>query len=197
MTQGSDNLPGPYCFRFLFSSLVPVHGRNFDSTRWPTIGDLHREGVVATLRLSYSKTRQAADGGFVVPMRAAAGPPCPVALAQELLVRATRLRLPLSTPLFAALGEGRSTTLRSFTQTFVRGCLKRCLGMLGLPHHAYSFHSFRRGGCSFAFEGGAVEADLAHHGDWRSSAIKSYYPASVSRDRVGVVLARGEPLPPT
>ena len=136
------------------SSLVPVHASNFDITRWPTIGDLHRDGQVASLRISYSKTRQAADGGFLVPMRAAACPPCPVALAQQLLARATQLRLPPSTPLFAAVGETCSIKPRVVTQTFARGCLKRCLGLLGLPHHAYSFHSFRRGGCSFAFEGG-------------------------------------------
>ena len=88
------------------SSLVPVCASSFDHTRWPTLGDLSTVGNGATLRLAYSKTQQQADGGFLVPMRASSFPPCPVALAQGLLRRATRLQLPLSAPLRGLGGGG-------------------------------------------------------------------------------------------
>ena len=150
----------------------------------------------ATLRMTYSKTQQAADGGFLVPMRASNMPLCPVALAQALLDRATRLRLPLLTPLFAASGTGESEPFVSLSQWVARGFLQRYLKVLGLPHKAYFFHSFRRGGCSFAFAGGAPEADLARHGGWRSVAIRDYYPAYLLRERVEDVLARTGPPSP-
>ena len=175
------------------SSLVPVGAAKFDPTRWPTLGDLNTEGEGATLRLAYSKTQQQADGGFLVPMRASSFSPCPVGLAQGLLRRATRLRLPLSAPLFAAWEEGASHSLISISQAAARGHLKTCLRVLGLPPGAYSFHSFRRGGCSFAFEQGALESDLARHGGWRSEAIREYYPAFLSRERVAEVLANTGP----
>ena len=45
------------------------------------------------------------------------------------------------------------------------------------------------GGCSLAFERGAAEPDLALHGDWRSSAIRAYYPNFSARLRVAETLA--------
>ena len=101
------------------------------------MGDISVEGGAASLRLKYSKTRQSADGGFTVPLRVAGVLPCPVSVARALLDRACALRVPL--------GRG--------------------LQALGLPSRAFSFHSFRRGGCSFAFQQGATEADLARQGD--------------------------------
>ena len=186
-----------FCTFARLSSLVPVSAAGFDATRWPTVGSLLRDGDFATLRISYSKTRQAADGGFLVPMRASNAPPCPVALAQALLDRAARLRLPPSAPLFSAESMQQSEPLISLSQAAARSLLHRCLQLVGLPPRAYSFHSFRRGGCSSAFAGGAHEADLARHGDWRSTAVRRYYPAYLSRQRVaGVLAGTGPPLPP-
>ena len=135
-----------FCTFAQLSSLVPVSAAKFDGTRWPTVGDLRREGEFATLCMTYSKTQQAADGGFLVPMHASNMPLCPVALAQALLDRATRLRLPLLTPLFAASGTGESEPFVSLSQGVARGFLQRYLKVLGLTHKAYFFHSFRRGG---------------------------------------------------
>ena len=50
------------------------------------------------------------------------------------------------------------------------------------------------GGCTFAFQQGAVESDLALHGDWRSSAVRAYYPADGARLRVASLLS-GNPPP--
>ena len=176
------------------SSLVPVSGDSFDPSRWPTVSDLRLGADQATLRLKYTKTRQVADGGFQVPVRSAASGPCPVSVAEELLAAAREGGFSPTAPLFATSG-GRGGSPRSLSQSQARGFLGRCLGVLGLPPKAYSFHSFRRGGCSLAFARGAVEADLAAHGDWRSDAVRAYYPAEISRDRVATLLARGGHFP--
>ena len=178
------------------SSLVPVSPVAFDASRWPSLADLGWEGGAVTLRIKYSKTRQAADGGFRVPMHESSTLPCPLGLARALLARAKRLRFPSHAPLFAARPERGGRTLLSLTQGQARRFLRQCLQVLGLPPTAFSFHSFRRGGCSLAFAQGASEADLARHGDWRSAAVREYYPASLSRDRVARTLTDALPTRP-
>ena len=169
-------------------SLVPVGARGFDHSRFPTVGDLCLSGTGASLWIKYSKTRQGADGGFWVPLEGSVDGPCPVRCAKELLVRARGKNLPSATPLFAAFLPSHAGGL-SLSQSQARGFLAKALGFLGLPPNAFSFHSFRRGGCSLAFERGASEGDLALHGDWRSAAIRAYYPAASTRGRVAALLA--------
>ena len=136
-----------FCTFARLSSLVPPSAGAFDSYRWPTLADLTVGGEWATLRLKYSKTRQAADGGFLVPLRVSQALPCPVRLARRLLRRAKHLGLPLSAPLFTG-GEGRGEHLGAFlVQPQAHELHKRGLVALGLAPTAFLFHSFRRGGC--------------------------------------------------
>ena len=53
------------------------------------------------------------------------------------------------------------------------------------------------GVCTLAFERGAAEPDLALHGDWRSSAIRAYYPALAARSRVALALAQHTSVTPS
>ena len=178
------------------SSLVPPRQGEFDPSRWPTVGDLVVGQSGASLRIKYSKTRQTADAGFRVPFRASGVLPCPVQAARAVLLRAHSLHLPPSAPLFAGFHAG-SGEFVSLTQPRARAMLAGALRVLRLPRGAFSFHSFRRGGCSHAFAQGASESDLALHGDWRSVAIRQYYPAGLARDRVAKVLTQGGPPSPS
>ena len=170
------------------SSLVPPTGRAFESSRWPTLADLVFNGDGASLRLKYSKTRQGADGGRWIPFRASHTSPCPLAIARRLLQGSLQAGAPLSAPLFA-LRSTTGSTVTVLTQAQARRFLATTLGALGLPTRAFTFHSFRRGGCSHAFAQGAAESDLALHGDWRSAAVREYYPAGLARQRVAISLA--------
>ena len=177
-------------------SLVPPSSQGFDTSRFPTMGDLLLTGGGASLRLKFSKTRQGADGGYWVPLLPSTHPPCPVACAQALVKRARHLGLPPTCPLFAGITPG-GTRVSPLNQTQARGFLRGALAVLGLPPTSFSFHSFRRGGCTLAAERGATEADLALHGDWRSEAIRDYYPAASARARVAATLAGPSPTPLT
>ena len=170
------------------SSLVPPGAGSFDPSRHPTVADLFTGDGGAFLRIKYSKTRQAADGGFCVPLLPSSELPCPVALAGELLQWAAARALPPRAPLFAA-SAASAVFPAPLTQPQARVFLASCLARVGVAPSAFSFHSFRRGGCSFAFARGALESDLALHGDWRSEAVRSYYPAGLARARVAQVLA--------
>ena len=169
------------------SSLVPPSGAGFDPSRWPTLADLQILDGWALLRIKYSKTRQAVDGGCLVPFRASGVFPCPVALATDLQLGSGRHAAPLSAPLFACRSRGGAYSL--LTQSQARGLLRTCLVAIGLGASDFTFHSFCRGGCSHAFSLGAAESDLAIHGDWRSDAVRQYYPASLARGRVASALA--------
>ena len=114
--------------------------------------------------------------------------PCPVAMAEALLARAAaRLALPTS-PLFACW-QGVGTQPLSLSQGAARRFLAITLRALGQPPSQFTFHSFRRGGCTHAFAGGALLSDLALHGDWSSDAIRRYYPRSLAQLRVADILA--------
>ena len=169
-------------------SLLPQSAGAFDGTRFPTLADLRVGEGGAWLRLKFSKTRQASDGGFWVPFARAQALPCPVRVAGSLLARAARLGLGQGDPLFVALGKS-GASLKLLTQGKARDLLGSCLLALQLPRTAFTFHSFRRGGCTFAFDLGAAESDLALQGDWHSTAIRAYYPASSARLRVAERLA--------
>ena len=173
-------------------SLVPPGTGVFDESRFPVVGDLRLGGDGATLRIKFSKTRQEAGAGYLVPLARASELPCPVRGAARLLAHADSLGLGRGDPLFAAR-QASGHRLVSLTQGGARHFLRSCLAGLGLQPDAFSFHSFRRGGCTLAFERGAAEPDLALHGDWRSSAIRSYYPAFAARVRVANTLAQASP----
>ena len=176
------------------ASLVPARASPFDPSRFPVLGDLWLGGGLgaaqgdAFLRLKHSKTRQSADGGFSVPFLRSHTLPCPVRMAEQLLQAAERVAAPLSTPLFATFQSARPP-FPALSQDRARRLLRATLTDLGLPPHAFTFHSLRRGGCTHAFAEGAVESDLALHGDWRSQAIRTYYPRGLAQLRVARVLA--------
>ena len=175
-------------------SLLPPDDRCFDPSRYPVLADLGVGSGRAQLRIKFSKTRQHADGGFSVPFLPSESLPCPVSAARRLLHRAALVAAPSGAPLFARFA-GSDAPLLSMSQHKARSFLRTTLLVLGRSPSEFSFHSFRRGGCTHAFAGGALESDLALHGDWKSEAIRGYYPRGLAQLRVAQVLARASPSP--
>ena len=175
-------------------SLLPPDDRCFDPSRYPVLTDLRVGSGRAQLRIKFSKTRQHADGGFSVPFLPSESLPCPVSAARRLLHRAALVAAPSGAPLFARFA-GSDAPLLSMSQHRARSFLRTTLLVMGRSPSEFSFHSFRRGGCTHAFAGGALESDLALHGDWKSEAIRGYYPRGLAQLRVAQVLARASPSP--
>ena len=52
--------------------------------------------------------------------------------------------------------------------------IKGLIAKTGRDPHLYVSHSFRRGGCSWAFKAGVPTDLIQHHGDWLSECYKRY-----------------------
>ena len=94
-------------------------------------------------------------------------------------------------PLFSISGarsrSGASPV--SLTMAVARGWLQLLLVALGRGARDFSFHSFRRGACTRAFERGAETGDIMQLGGWRSDAVRAYLPAMEARRRAARSLA--------
>ena len=172
------------------SSLLPESHRDFDVSRLPTRGDVLFGNGVVSLRLKWGKNFQEASQGFWVPLCASAlGAACPVRRLRELL--ALQPAAPVTSPLFI-YRKGRrqdAQSARSFTKRLARLWLAEFLTALRLGDKGFTFHSFRRGACSLAFEGGADLQDIKALGGWKSAAVMDYVPVFSARHRAAATLA--------
>ena len=167
------------------SSLLPSGLRGFDASRLPTWGDVRAAGEGQSIKIKWAKNLQVAGQGFTVPLAARPG-------SQACQVdNLTRLRRLLggggaSTPFFLLPNQGskRRVQGRVLTMRVARLWLRLLLHRLGEEGNGYTFHSFRRGACSLAFEKGAAVEDIKELGGWRSEAVRVYLPPDAARRRV-------------
>lgn len=61
-----------------------------------------------------------------------------------------------------------------WTYTQFQRKLRQVLSQCGYNKHNFSSHSFRRGGCSFAWQSGMPEFLIKTIGDWKSDVYKNY-----------------------
>ena len=57
--------------------------------------------------------------------------------------------------------------------------LKKLIDKIGLDSNLYSTHSFRRGGCTFAFKSKVPIDLMKSHGDWKSDCYQKYLSFSL------------------
>ena len=176
------------------SSLVPLSGLSFDGTRIPLRRDLRLQGETARLYIKWGKAAQEPEQGYWVPLRATRQFfCCPVRLLRSLVGAGTGVRQDV--PLFSFPSRVRGTADLHLTQESARRWLRRLLAKLGLATDSYTFHSFRRGGCTLAFVQGAATTDVQQLGGWRSRAVDSYLPLFEARDRAARLLATATNTP--
>ena len=176
------------------SSLIPRSSVVFDRTRLPVLGDLRMVEGHFLLNIKWGKGCQLTAQGFTVPlMQVPRSPACPVKNLQALLVLAGGS--PASAPLFSLPGkkEQRAKGGPSLHFTLARSWLDTLLRTLGLGSSRFSFHSFRRGSCTAAFEEGADLDDIKALGGWRSDAVSAYRPVLAARRRAAASLTRLNP----
>ena len=170
------------------SLLVPITGASADATRIPLRRDLRFRGEGACLYIKWGKAAQEPEQGYWVPLRATRQLfCCPVQLLRNLV--GSRPLASQDAPLFSFPSRTQGSADPYLTQESARRWLRRLLARLGLPNDAFTFHSFRRGGCTSAFVQGAATTDVQHLGGWRSRAVDSYLPLFEARDRAARLLA--------
>ena len=139
------------------SSLLPAGTGSYDASRLPVWGDFRVAGVGHTLSIKWAKNMQSAGQGLQVPLaRRPGSPACPVDNLRRL--RKLLGSCGADTPIFVLprtrCQPGRSETV--LTMRVARSWLKLLLRRLGQGAGGYTFHSFRRGACSLAFDRGAA-----------------------------------------
>ena len=109
-------------------------------------------------------------------------PLCPVAaLAHHLRLNAVGPSDSLFSVKSGSPPSSRPLTFRHFSSF-----LARVVAALGLDPRAYSPHSFRRGGATFAFECNVPAEHIKFQGDWSSDAYLVYLELSPAQKQRAV-----------
>ena len=156
-------------FSFLrISNILPHSVASFDVSRHLCKGDIFFSDVGATVLLKWSKTLQDRTETKTIAIPA---------LGNSVICPTTAMRAMLqhrpdnpNDPLFTISHAGRTTTL---TDSVARKHLKLVGTKLQQPTHL-TFHMFRKGGTSWAFQHGVPLQDIMVHGTWSSNAVWTY-----------------------
>lgn len=150
------------------SNLLPPSAKQFNPSKHPCRGDITKASGGLALRIKASKTIQFGERIHLIPLPFIQGHPlCPVTAITAMLCQQPRQLTP-SHPLLT-LPAGQLLTQSAFL-TRLRSILQTC----GLPAHAFSGHSFRRGSASAMFQAGLPGEVIQIMGDWKSDAYKLY-----------------------
>ena len=177
-------------FLFMFflmsrkSNMVPISVADFNPQKQLLRQDVKILQGVLVVFVKWSKTNQYGNRLLKVPLTAIPDSNlCPV----NAFLNMTKL-VPASDddPAFGIMS--RSSSLVPVTYRQLQGKIKSLMAKTGRAPELYSSHSFRRGGCSWAFKSGVPMDLIQQHGDWLSDCYKAYLTfdfgkkLSVSRD---------------
>ena len=149
------------------SNLPPHSAVAFDITRQLCRGDVFFSNLGATVLLKWSKTLQnRSEVRTIVIPDLGLSPLCPCTLLKHMLYIIPGTS---NDPLFSAFYKGKLVPL---TDSMARKHLKLVATRLNFPH--LTFHMFRKGGTTWAFQHGVSLQDIMSHGTWSSQAIWRY-----------------------
>ena len=159
---------------FLFarkSNLVPTKLKDVKSSKFLLRQDVTFKGGNLLITIKWSKTIQFGDRILVTPLiKIPDSPLCPVT---AYLKMCHAIKADPTDPLFT-LSNGKPIFYEQYQLR-----LRQLISKIGLDSNLYSTHSFRRGGCTFAFQS-KVPVDLIKaHGDWKSDCYQQYISFSL------------------
>ena len=147
------------------SNLMPDSKTSFCQTKQLTRGQITFEDGVAMISVKWSKTLQFKNKVLKIPLFPIPGSPlCPVTVLKALLAKPGRS----SDPLFK-IGKSKLITYPVFQKR-----LKDLAVKAGYKRSAFTSHSLRRGGASWAFKSGVNENLIKILGDWSSDSYRRY-----------------------
>ena len=156
------------------STLLPKSQAVKDIVKSLCIKDISiKEKSMFSLHIRHTKTIQFGQRELDIPIAAVAGSVlCPVTAVVGMLAQFPRGSLHGDLPLFCYLGEGGDVNF--ITHSLFTTLLRSSLKLVGVDISKYSGHSFRRGGCSYAFALGISPQLIKMRGDWRSNVYERY-----------------------
>ena len=169
------------------STFVPGSEYPFDSTRNLTVGDVQVTNFGLNIIIKWAKNVQQLSNAFVIPIyRCSNSVKCPVLAFLDYM----HFRGPgkLNAPLYLV----KKTNLAQpvpLTIYVTNRWLRLVLNNSPLCAKQFSFHSFRLGACTTAFESGAPIEDIKYFGNWRSDSFLAYLSETPARRRVARLLS--------
>lgn len=162
-------------FLFMFflmarkSNMVPVSAGDFDSEKHLLRRDITLGEDLVVISLKWSKTNQFGDRLLKIPLlHIPDSCLCPVRAYRHMI---SLIPADATSPAFCLPGSGGFGPI--LYPELLR-VLRSLIKVSGRNPDLFSSHSFRRGGCSWAFKS-KVPAELIQiHGDWLSEAYKEY-----------------------
>ena len=157
-------------FGFLrISNVVPPSLSSFDASRHLTVEDVFPTELGLAITLKWSKTKQTRGRAqFVQLPRLSGHSLCPVA-AFDAVARMVPMRP--QAPLFRLPHGSKQVVV---TQPMLREAFRLTIKGLGLSEKVYTFHSMRRGGCTFAYGQAVPLEHIKVHGGWTSDSVFRY-----------------------
>ena len=151
------------------SNLVPDTISKFDTFRHLCRGDVRLSDNLMLVSLKWSKTNQLGDRQHYVPLLAMQHSNlCPVGAFKRLIRQVPGTS---QSPLFCMTKKKK---LVPMTYKFLQLRLKHLIEATGRAPEAYSSHSLRRGGATFAAAAGVPRHCIQQVGDWKSDAVDQY-----------------------
>ena len=160
-----------FCKSTLLSPGLQAHDQSKNLCRSDVC--INTEGAIIKVR--HSKTIQHHERELSVPLAPSGGILCPVKSLARLLIRYRSL--PESAPLFSYIHNGKRQCLTHVE--FVKK-LKSLVSRCGLNANDFSGHSFRRAGCTFAWQSGVSAQHIMAQGDWKSDCWLKYVNINMS-----------------
>ncbi len=154
------------------ANVVPPSANDFNAARHLTRSDFTFFPWGMLVRIKCTKTRSYGDSPIVIPfVRIPNSPLCPVAAASA------HFALIPAVPSSSAFlfHQGQMITHSSFVSR-----LRLVLEEIGLNPKAYSGHSFRRGGASFAASLAQSHEAIRNFGDWKSDCYLRYIDSPIT-----------------
>ena len=164
---------------FRKSHLLPPSPKEFSPGTYLTRSDFTFRDSTLLIQVRWSKTFQFGQRIVTVPLVALLPSVfCPVTAVSRAFSLTSGS--PPSSQAFC-WWDSYYASYRVFTYRDFMACLKSHLSRSGLPPGQYGSHSFRRGGATFALEGGVPLDSIAVMGDWKSDAMYLYLHMPLSQ----------------
>ena len=157
------------------STLLPKSASPTDISKALCLSDASIEPGDSVLHLTIRHTKTIQFGQRLLHLPVASVPDsvlCPVTAVAKMLAQIITHSVSGNHPLFVFIGS--TGTLEYLTYSLFIKLLRSTLSKCNVNVSNYSGHSFRRGGCSYAFRLGVSPMLIKLRGDWRSSAYERY-----------------------